>query len=719
VTLDRGRMRDLFEAVCDMPAAERSAYLDRACAGDAALRAELDSLLASDAVADDAFSEQRMSHIPAMLGHAALPERIGRYRIVRLIGAGGMGDVYEAEQDSPRRSVALKVIRGGSVSRGMLRRFTHESQVLGRLQHPGIAQIYEAGTVEDERGGSLPFFAMEFIRGVPITQFAKDRGLGTRERLDLIAKICDAVSHAHQKGVIHRDLKPGNILVDETGQPKVLDFGIARATESDLRATTLQTDVGQLIGTIPYMSPEQVSGDPSELDTRSDVYALGVLAYELLAGRLPHDLARRMIHEAARVIREEEPTRLSSINRALRGDVETIITKALEKDKTRRYQSAESLASDLRRYLKDEPIAARPASSWYQTTKFARRNKGLVTGLVVAFALLVAGLIGTLYGLRQAVAARDDAAQQARQAQKEAEISLAVAESLRNVFYLPTPNIAQGKEPSLREAIDQTAESLDDGFKGPPEAEAIIRNVLGIVYRNYAEYDKSRDELERALAIRREALAPDHLDIADSLHNLALLLSVSGHGEESLPLFAEALEIQRRVLGPDDTKVARSLYNLARATMRQKKFDEALALMNESLDLHRRVMADNKEIIGMHVSTMASILRYKGDFTGAEARAIEAVEIMRDSSGPDSLSCGVAQLELGMIRLAAGNLPGADEASADALRIIELVFANKPEHPTAVTARDERAKVLRAMGRDADADALLARGQPPTPPAGK
>ncbi len=334
--------------------------------------------------------------------------QFGRYTIVRLLGQGGMGAVYEAQQESPRRSVALKVIRGGWLSAQMLRRFEHESQVLGRLQHPGIAQVYEAGSVRDEggrSGGVTPFFAMELIKGVPLTEYAAAKNLGTRERLELVARICDAVYHAHQKGVIHRDLKPGNILVDESGQPKILDFGVARATDSDIQQTTMQTDIGQLIGTVPYMSPEQVGGNPDELDTRSDVYALGVIAYELLAGRLPYDLQKKMIHEAVRVIREEDPTRLSAINRTLRGDIETIVAKALEKDKGRRYQSAEALGSDIRRYLKDEPIAARPASTWYQAAKFARRNKVLVGGVAATFLVLVAGIIGVSLMLKRALEA--------------------------------------------------------------------------------------------------------------------------------------------------------------------------------------------------------------------------------------------------------------------------------------------------------------------------
>jgi len=344
--------------------------------------------------------------VPRAFPAAPIPARIGRYTIVRVLGEGGMGTVYEAEQDQPKRAVALKVIRAGYLSPQLLKRFEHESAVLGRLQHPGIAQVYEAGTVQDERGQPVPFFAMEFIRGVPLTEYAATKSLGTRERLDLVARICDAVYHAHQKGVIHRDLKPGNILVDESGQPKILDFGVARATDSDIQQTTLHTDIGQLIGTVPYMSPEQVGGDPDDLDTRSDVYALGVIAYELLAGRLPHDLQRKMIHEAARIIREEEPTRLSSIHRALRGDVETIVAKALEKDKVRRYQSAGDLAADIERYLNHQPIDARPATAGYLLRRFARRNRVLVGGALATMAALLLGLAGTAWKAVEAQRAR-------------------------------------------------------------------------------------------------------------------------------------------------------------------------------------------------------------------------------------------------------------------------------------------------------------------------
>ena len=336
-----------------------------------------------------------------------LPERIGRYRIRRLIGFGGMGAVYEAVQDHPRRTVALKVMKPGVASRSALRRFEYESQVLARLRHPGIAQVYDAGTYDDGLGPT-PFFAMEYIPGgQSITDYAKAKQLNVRQRLQLFVRVCDAVHHGHQKGVIHRDLKPANILIDSTGgesigQPKVIDFGVARTTDSDIAVTTLQTDVGQLIGTLQYMSPEQCAADPADIDTRSDVYALGVILYELLADRLPYDVTGVTVYDATRMVRDQIPARLTTINAQLGGDIETIVFKALEKDRDRRYQSAAELARDINRYLSAEPISARRASVPYLLKVFARRNKSVVIAAAAVFLALVAGIVGTSIGLVRA-----------------------------------------------------------------------------------------------------------------------------------------------------------------------------------------------------------------------------------------------------------------------------------------------------------------------------
>jgi len=304
-----------------------------------------------------------------------------------------MGTVYEAVQEKPHRTVALKLMRHGIASRSALRRFEYESQILARLRHPGIAQVYEAGTHRDD-SGTVPFFAMEYIVGAkPITQYAKEKKLGTRQKLELFAQVCDACHHGHQKGIIHRDLKPSNILVDAQGQVKIIDFGVARSTDSDLAVTTLQTDIGQLIGTLQYMSPEQCEADPHNIDTRSDVYALGVVLYELLSGRLPYKVSSKQIFEATRTIREQQPTKLTTIDKSLKGDLETVVLKALEKDRERRFQSALELAQDIRRYLSGEAIMARPPSIVYQLRVFARRNKALFGAIAAVFVVLLGGVI--------------------------------------------------------------------------------------------------------------------------------------------------------------------------------------------------------------------------------------------------------------------------------------------------------------------------------------
>jgi WD40 repeat protein len=421
------RVEALFHQAADLPPHRRQALLDAACEGDHDLRAAVERLLADDArlrgdTGAAAFLVSPLVRPPtdAPAPGPAVPASIGDYRVVRLLGEGGMGTVYEAEQDSPRRPVALKVIRPGLWSPPLLKRFEQEVELLGRLRHPGIAQIYQAGVTGD--GG--PFFAMEFVRGLPLDEYARQRSLTVPDRLGLLARVCDAVQHAHDRGVIHRDLKPANVLVEETGQPKVLDFGVARATDADLLTGAGLTRTGQLLGTPNYMSPEQVTADPAAVDHRADVYALGVILFELLAHRLPYRLEDRPLAEVARLILEEEPPRLGSLDPALRGDVETIVAKALAKDPARRYASAADLAADLRRWLAHEPIQARPPSAMYHLRQFARRNKGLVGGVLATGAALVLGLIGTILFAVAEARQRGQAEQNARAATDNARAAL-------------------------------------------------------------------------------------------------------------------------------------------------------------------------------------------------------------------------------------------------------------------------------------------------------
>lgn len=646
------RIGELFLAAGKLDAEERAAFLARECAGDDELRAEVESLLAHD---DDALHARAGAAIVREAREleppdgAALPDEIGGYRVLRRIGQGGMGVVYEAEQAEPLRRVALKVIRPGFVTEATLRRFRYEAQVLGWLDHPGIARVYEAGT-EDDGDGPQPWFAMELVEGEPLNRWTERHAPDLRARLALLAQICDAVHHAHQKGVIHRDLKPANVLVDAKGQPKVLDFGVARVTDHDLGTSTLQTLEGELIGTLPYMSPEQIEADPSKLDVRSDVYALGVVAYELLSGRLPHDLESRRIAAAARAIVEDEPSTLGALDPRLRGDVETIVGKAIEKDVTRRYASAEELASDIRRHLGDEPIQARPPSAVYQLRKFARRNRGLVGGAVAAVLVLIAAtavsvelLLETRDALEVAEDATDDAndAREAEQAQREAaEDALARAEEaealatrnadaaraeafsarqmndfLLELFLGADPGRADGL--TLRDLLDRGAATIGERFADKPEVRADFSGVIGLVYKSIGAYDEAEVLLEDALRLTRERGEPGDDFLGVCLVRLGSLRLFQGRLAEAVDLFEEALDLGLELEGVERTTVLQSMRGLARALVETGRPERAEAMAREVLRLVPGTPDIGPTFVRTVRQTLGAALREQGDDDGA------------------------------------------------------------------------------------------------------
>ncbi len=514
---------------------------------------------------------------------------IGGYRIVRELGRGGMGVVYEAIQEHPRRTVALKVVTSAqSASKEVLRRFQREAEVLGRLQHPGIAQIFEAGQF-DLQGASQSFFAMELVRGRPLNEYAEDEGLDFRERLALMAEIADAVHHAHQRGVIHRDLKPGNILVDGDGQPKVLDFGIARVTDADLRTVTLQTDVGQVIGTIPYMSPEQASGNPELLDQRSDVYSLGVVAYELVAGCLPYELDLNYVIEAVRRVKEEEARPLSSVDIRLRGDIETIVGKALEKDPERRYPSAAALADDIRRFLADQPITARPPSRLYQLRKFARRNRAIVTGLVAVFVALIIGLVGTSLGYLEAERRRTEATHAKEQALLSARRAKQTSSFLTRILAGISPTEAQGQDTTLlRDILADTAARIDTELADSPLAEAEIRQALALAYSAIAEPASAAPHVRRALELFEAEPDAEDGPRLRARAQLGSILARLGQFEEAEELLRDSVERGRRELPPDSMETLSMEKALAIFLHDTGQLQESMAMISDVVARMRR-----------------------------------------------------------------------------------------------------------------------------------
>lgn len=649
---------------------------------------------------------------------------IGPYRIVGILGEGGMGIVYEAEQDQPHRRVALKVIRPGFVSPELIRRFARESDVLGRLQHPGIAQIYEAGTSEGPQGPQ-PFFALELVRGQPLTEYAVAHALDRNQRLELFALVCDAVAYAHQQGVIHRDLKPANILVDASGQPKILDFGVARLTDADIH--TRQTSVGEVIGTLQYMSPEQVNADPTDLDFRSDVYTLGVILFELLTGRVPYDLSRKMIHEAAKIILIDDPVRLSTVNRRLAGDVEIIVGKTLEKEKERRYSSAGDLASDVRRFLRDEPIVARPASALYQLRKFARRNRGLVAGMAVAEHLAVtrqgeAVRARELAERRRAIAdsvslvadsARADAIREqasatasAERAVGEAAKAQAVNDFLQTMLASSDPANALGKELSVRELLDQSATKMSAGdLARQPEVRASVESTIGRAYFALGLYDAARPHFDSAYAIRSRGDGGGGLDLAISASERGQLAKATGDYVEAERMMRQALAGMRARLKPDDDQITAALSGLADARYKRGKFGEAEALYREALRLTRARHGDSAIEVADRLGSLGSFLSYTGRAAEAKAPLEEALAIVRRTYGAVDPRVVGALMSLSDAQVNRPDFAGAEATLREALPIVRAVFG--PTHPDVANITARLGNALQAQQKLEEAEPML------------
>jgi serine/threonine protein kinase len=607
-----------WEATQRAPGPERDEYLAQACGDDRALRRRVEHLIRVQPKAD-AFLEQPLAGPAPALDLVAVVDGpgtvIGPYKLLEQIGEGGMGLVFMAEQERPvRRKVALKVLKPGLDTRQVVARFEAERQALALMDHPHIAKIHDAGTTESGR----PYFVMELVRGVPITEFCDERRLTPRQRLELFVLVCRAVQHAHQRGIIHRDLKPSNVLValhDTVAVPKVIDFGIAKATTERLTERTLFTHFAQMVGTPLYMSPEQAEMNGLDVDTRSDVYALGVLLYELLTGTTPFEgetLKKVGYDELRRIIREEEPPapsrRLSTLSaerqstvsdrrgvdgrrldRLLRGELDWVVMRALEKDRNRRYESAGALAADIERYLADEPVEAGPPSKVYRLQKYVRRNRRL---LAVAGMFAVVLVAATALSTWQAIKAQD--AQ--HQATTEAAIARAVndflmGDLLGQVDSLPTFSDEFSGSPDLtvREALDRAAAKIGERFQDQPLVEAAIRTVIGRGYQALGKHQLALFHFEQAIKSRHAHLGSEHPDTFASMSSLSGTYTAVGRHADAIALRQQVLGYQTARLGRVHPETLACVCKLAEAYQLASRWDMSVPLLEQTLETQRTI----------------------------------------------------------------------------------------------------------------------------------
>lgn len=528
----------------------------------------------------------------------ASQSKVGHYAIVSRLGEGGMGVVYEALQENPRRAVALKIIRGAFADDHAVRMFQREAQVLGRLKHPGIAAIYESGRTDDGQY----FFAMELVRGLRLDEYLRRQErnelparLLLRHRLQLFLRICEAVSYAHQRGVIHRDLKPANILVQEPEthtassgriepEIKILDFGLARITEDELGGMSLATQPGTIQGTVPYMSPEQVRGLTDQLDVRSDVYALGVILYETIAGEMPYDLRKASLPEAARIICEVAPKPLGGVlaKSPLGRDLAVIAAKALEKDPDRRYQSAAALAEDLHRALNDQPILAQSPSTVYQLRKLVARHKAGFGFLAVLVVLL------TAFAVTMALDA-SRIAQQRDRANREAQVAEQVSNFLINLFQVSKPERAQGKVITARELLDKGAASIQGDKTMDPEVKASLLNTMGSAYSSLGFFKASQPLLETALTIRKGLFGGASKPVAQSLRDLGLLARSRGETAQARDYFLQSLALFQKTEGPVNDDVAKLLNDVGTTYIQLNQLAPAREYLQKALAMRIEV----------------------------------------------------------------------------------------------------------------------------------
>ena len=717
------QVRQLFQDCRRRPIEEWSRYLASVC-DDPGLRAEVEALLHHADRPDELLDRQALRSVDSPSRSTRESpigpgDRVDGFTIERLLDRGGMGQVFEATQEEPHRRVALKLMSVGLDVSSSHRRFRREVALLGRLNHPGIAQVYAAGVYDlydaDGTMHSVPYCAMELVEGgESITGYARSHECSVDERLNLFARVCDAVHHGHQHAVLHRDLKPANLLVTPEGEPKVIDFGVARALDAaDEDGHGVRTSFGQIAGTLRYMSPEQFELDPTILDIRTDVYSLGVVLYELLCGRLPFDLPSNL-HRAGRIVKERAPLRPSAVDPSLSGDLEAIVLRALERDRELRYSTVHDLGTDLRRFLRGEPVSARVPTAVENLRRFVRAHR-LVAGLtLLSVAALLAAVIGTSVGYVRATHAERDARTKEASAErnrlraeaKELEAVAALDDARRQTqnveallgfykaIFIGEHPFAQGPRTRLADILDEVGATVDDRFEGRPELELEIRQLLGTAYERLALDESAEPQFRRALELCQEMSGPSDPSTLGTKLLLAGSVRALGRTEETSQILSELLATQRE--SGDTTVLAPTLLALGELALSEGRIESAESFLLESVEL-AEVDVDTQIPYGHALRCLGTLRRLQGRLDEAEQLVRRALSIYEDELGEEHFVVASALGSLVPILEAQGLL---DEAESTARRAVESCRRLcGPEHASTLTNRRIFANLLMKRGK--------------------
>jgi non-specific serine/threonine protein kinase/serine/threonine-protein kinase len=647
---------------------------------------------------------------------------IGPYHLLERIGQGGMGEVWLAEQKHPvRRRVALKLIKAGMNTREIVTRFESERQALALMDHPAIAKVFDAGSTPQ----GMPYVVMEYVAGVPITEYCDKHRLAMNERLELFVQVCSGVQHAHQKAIIHRDLKPSNILVtqvDGKPVPKIIDFGVAKAISQRLTAETMFTHAGALIGTPEYMSPEQANSGSEDIDTRSDVYSLGVVLYELLVGALPLDLTEirdQAFFELLRRIREEDAPRPSTklrtssehssvaarnrgtepaeLDEQLKGDLDSIALKALEKERSRRYSSPSDLAGDIERYLHNEPVLAVPPSLAYRSGKFVRRHRLAVAASAIV-ALAVFGLIASLVIGSARVARERD------RANREAQAAERVSDFLVGAFAISDPDESRGNKITAREVLDKGARQIETDLAGQPALQARLMSTMGKVYEGLGLYEPARQLLDKAIGLQKKTLGPDHQETLASQRMLARILQYQAQYSAAEKLYSETLQKQERFLGSDAMDALRTKANLGSLYNEQGRYADAEKLLSETVKATTQASGQNSPETMSALHSLA--IAYDGERQYAKEADIweELYRLRSQTLGPDHPDTVNSMQNLAYVYYKVGKAAEAEKLQRQGLEIGRRVLGN--DHPSVLLAIGNLANTLLSEGKPAEAEPL-------------